>query len=368
MFTEYLRNLDSSGEPPDRDSFALVWQGLRTILRREIQRRGLWHSSPTYLGVFGFSSWQEESREQGVDALEELTADAYTFVFIDRLRSLKEQLKVKDNIEGLVRLNLRHFLHERQKRNDPIGFKLFSTLRSAVRGEVADGRLRVLAGDPKVQNETTLGFSDSGPVALDAEIGIERVVPLWTGNLMPDLVTARGKRRQQVIARLQRHLPELRDEGVRRFHFKQLVDSLKRDVRHRWDALLRDADLEIAEEEARASFADMLRQVAPELGFEQRESFQQLLSCVDRELEELHLKPATRRYLAELWQFFCIYAAEGDGGGPAQRNPPPPENEALPSRRQLAEQLGIPRDRIPELLATLGRLINDCRQGLRASN
>lgn len=66
-----------------------------------------------------------ESEKEGASALDELAADCYIFIYVDRLRSLQAQLRVKPDIADLVHLNLRHFLLERQRQHDPLGIRLF---------------------------------------------------------------------------------------------------------------------------------------------------------------------------------------------------------------------------------------------------
>src|SRR5436309_14649242 len=128
VFTDYVRSLEPGGEP-DPQRLATVRETLRGALRGELRRRGLWNAPPDYLGVYGSEGWE--------DALEELLAECYAFVFVDRLRALQAQLRVKPNVDGLVFLNVRHFLHERQKEHDPVGSQVFEVLQSAVRCAVA---------------------------------------------------------------------------------------------------------------------------------------------------------------------------------------------------------------------------------------
>jgi hypothetical protein len=182
VFTEHVRSLER-GEEPEPRRLATVRDALRGALRGELRRRGLWNAPPDYLGVHGAESWE--------DALEELLAACYTFVFVERLRGLQAQLRVKPNVDGLVYLNVRHFLHERQKEHDPLGSQVFEVLQSAVRSAVAAGELHVLAGDPRVRNETVLGFqpdADPAPPVQD----FRSLVVRWNDDLLSDLVTLRG--------------------------------------------------------------------------------------------------------------------------------------------------------------------------------
>ena len=52
VFTAYVR----SSDPGDRDVVPVLAE-LRRALRAEIKRRGLWETSPSYLGVYGAERW-----------------------------------------------------------------------------------------------------------------------------------------------------------------------------------------------------------------------------------------------------------------------------------------------------------------------
>src|SRR6185436_13009074 len=154
VFTAFIRGLQGE-RTPDADLFHDAWHGLRAALVNEMKKRGLWQSPPCYLGAYGWESWDSEApqgsnRAQG--ALGELVADCYAFIFVDRLQNLKRHLEDKPDIDGLVLLNVRHFLHERQRVHDPLGFRVFELLQFAVEDAIASGALYVLAGDRKIRN------------------------------------------------------------------------------------------------------------------------------------------------------------------------------------------------------------------------
>ncbi|HEY2293866.1 MAG TPA: hypothetical protein VGM86_24440 [Thermoanaerobaculia bacterium] len=335
VFTDYVRSLEHGGEP-DPERLAAVREALRRALRGELRRRGLWSLPPDYLGVYGSKSWE--------DALEELLAACFAFVFVDRLRGLQAQLRVKPNVDGLVHLNVRHFLHERQKEHDPLGSQVFEVLQSAVRGALAAGELHVLAGDPRVRNETVLGFrpdADPAPSTQD----FRPLVARWNDDLLADLVVLRGRRQEEVVARLRERLAELSGAGA--FRFKDLIDPLKSDVRARWDALFQHAAGETASEWEEDEAARAVRLTRPDTGFEERQLFRRLVDCVLTSIERLDASEKTRAYLAKLWQFVRVNALSG--------------NEGRPSDRRLADHLDVPRDRLKDLYKTLGELLERCR-------
>ena len=350
VFTEYVASLGHSGEPPDRESFERAWGALRRSLRTELRRRSLWSSPPRYLGVVGADAWTDE-------AFDELVADAYVFNFVHRLRSLRAQLKVKPNVDGLVRLNLKNFLHERQRRHDPLGYRLFGTLRRALLSLVQAGDLVVAGGHPRVRNDTALRFAESprpdgnAEPAVSAQRPLDELVTPWSDALLPDLVTARGKRHEAIAAALGREIRALRDHGVAGFTVKDLADPLKTAVRDRWRALHVPEQAEVAGQERSGDpdqlFAETRRTYRPDDAVQDTEAFEKLTACVERQLRRVETGTSQSEYLDALWRFLRLHAAG--------------ERE-LPSRRKLAESLGIPRNRFPELYETLQGLLERCRR------
>ena len=379
IFTEYLRSLDPRGEPPAPEAFDELWEALRTALASELRKRGLWDSPPSFLGVYGWPSWSAPGSalrahpHRRDDALEELLAECYVFIFVTRLESLKAHLKVKSNIDGLVFLNLRNFLHDRQQQHDPLGARVFEMLQSGVRRAVAAGELHVLAGDSKIKNDTVLGFTpDSEPTA-GLATGLYPLVEGWNDDLLPLLVTARGKAKEGVLTKLRRHFPELHAAGARSFRLKDVIDPLKNDVRRRWAARLERSEGETGLEDSDDEFASVVRLAHPDTRIEERESFRKLADCVTASLEGLEVNEKTRAYLWTLWQYLGTYAADPDDAACHNLRPAGAvvvgrafgatvaQAHELPSRRKLATLLGIPRDRLAGLYAILGELIRECR-------
>lgn len=371
VFTDYVRAL-ASGKPLDRQRLEELWEALRSALRSELKKRGLWEAPPSYLGIYGWTGWEEAGGKGGAareSGLEELLAECYAYIFVSRLRSLQAQLKIKPNIDGLIFLNIRHFLHERQKENDPLGSQVFEVAQSAVRAAVDARELRVVEGDARVRNDTVLSFGQSTE---DARLNRERfpsIVARWNDELLPDLVTLRGRRQEEVVRRLRERLPDLHREGLEVFRFKDLVDPLKADVRARWAAFLDLSQGEAAPQIGDEGSGDVVRFVRPDTQLEERQVFRKLVDCVLTGIRR-ESNDKTRDYLATLWQFIRIRAADGAEEGAASRlgRTMAAEGERVdetqPSHRQLAEQLRIPRERLRVLYRTLGTLLEECRAAI----
>jgi hypothetical protein len=368
-FTDYLLALGPSGEPSGPGALEAVRRALRAALVGEIRRRGLWEGPPSYLGVYGWDRWDARIGSEG-GALEELLADAYFFIFVVRLRSLQAQLKVKPNIDGLVFLNIRHFLHERQKEHDPLGSQVFEVLQSAVREAVQRGELHVLAGDDRIRNDSLLGFDPAeAPAVVSETLRLKERAVRWDDDLLPDLVTLRGKRQEDLVRRLRERLPELQEDGVQVFRFKDLVDPMKADVRARWAALLEKADKVPAVASSEEGTVES-RVALPDTGIEERELFRKLVACVLDAIEGLEVNDKTRAYLGTLWQFLRVQAGGFGTRRPASRleadmlSARVADGEEPPSQRKVAELLGIPRERLPSLYRTLGTLLENCRSAI----
>jgi hypothetical protein len=389
LFTEFIRMLAGGGDPLDGEVFAAVWEALRIALRAELRRRGLWSSPPSYLGIYGWCSWEQVGEASGgggpamaraaerADALEDLAAGCYTFIFVDRFRSLAAQLRIKPDVEGLVQLGIRHFLHEQQRKHDPLGYRIFAVTRAAVRAALGRGELTVIGGDPRVRNDTILAFTAAGSAgaatpAVVPRVEVQALAQSWNDELLPDLVTAPGRALEEVAERLSHCLSDLRRHGIRRFRFKDLIDPLKRDVRSRWAALLlQDGTLAAGRD---AGSSSELAAERPDRDLERQASFASLTRGVAAAVGRLETDARTRDYLARLWEFLSARAARDDesaGGAnpahPADQAADPGRGDAMGeaalSHRKVARLLGIPRERLPDLYLTLGLLVQECRAG-----
>ena len=355
VFSDYVRSLGAGGEPPDPSTFDRLLAKLRGALVYELKKRSLWSSPPSYLGVYGGAQWTEG------DLLEELLLDCYLFIFIRRLPGLTRQLAVRSNIDGLIFLNIRHFLYEAQRRHDPLGFRIFEVLQAAVLSLLEAGVLRVLAGDAKVRNDTVLGFTAWGDPQAASGLDLRPQAEAWNSQLLPELITARSK--DDVRRRLESLIATLPGEGVEVFGFGDLIEPMKDDARARWQAIRLRSEVEGAGGEGGGEPAQAAGWARPDRGFEERESFEKLIDCVDRGLEQLEARARTQEYLRRLWLFLRSWTSEpGDRSSAksetaAERD----RGERFPSDLQLSRELQIPRGRIPGLKATLGRLVDDCR-------
>ncbi len=361
VFSDYVRSLSPDGEPSDA-ALDRVWTELRRLLRRSLQRRGLWDRPPGYLGMVGHSAWttRETADRRGfpagtLDALDELVHDFYVWMFVERLASLRRYVAAGDAIEKVVHRGLQQFLLGRQKRQDPVGYRLYQRLVAALERALRSHRLHVLEGGTKIHNgtvfafdpETEAAYSEGGPAG-DEVLAPE--VRRWNDELFPDWVTVQGAAAKPLIAELSVRILGLAAAGVEVFVMKPLIDAVKRDARDRLAALW-----EILKPEAE----DSAEQRAVEIA-----GLAELSVCVEERLRRLRVQERTREKLRRLWRFleaFGLEAADPESAlGVGDRLAAALWRATLPANRELGRLLGIRHDRIPELLARLREEVERC--------
>lgn len=353
-FTTYVRRLDSSGTPPSQEALSALLDDLRKALIYEMKRRGLWSLPPIYLGIPGGLNWTEEP-------LEELLLDCYTFIFVLRLEGLRKQLLVRSDLDGLIFLNIRHFLFESQRCHDPIGYRVYQVAHDAIERLCEDGTLHVLGGDPRLRNDTVLGFAPWLDPVLAQGLDLSFQVAVWNDDLLPDLVCAHHK--AKTIGKLAEHIASLPTAGIEVFLFQELLEPMKKDVRDRWHALQSPTKEEVGVEQD--SGEPCLKALVPSSSeAEEREGFAALSACVEERLARHHAaRRKTLDYLERLWVFLRGWAASDSLANEDVPDIHAGTEERLPSDNRLEKMLKIPRARFPDLKTTLGEMINACREG-----
>lgn len=340
-FTRYIQGL-VDGVEPTRDAFDEVWEALEAGIRHELRRRNLWTSPPSYLGVFGYESWQR------AEALDELLVDAFADIFVRRLKRLQAALERHSDVEGLVFRCLRNFIHDRQKDNDPLGYRLFEVLHDAVKASLLAGELYRVGAGTRIRNDTVLSTVEGA--SLPGAENLRPIVARWNDDLLPDLVTAGGGGRPRVVERLRRRLLSLAADGVQAFRFGNLLASLKDDVRSRWAQLFNHEEGESVPDND-GDRVQLIRIFHPEKRAEDMHDFKRLVNCVSSWIEKADIPGRGRHDLETLWGFLRRYAVDE---GP----------ESLPSNRKMAELLRIPRRLFPSLYENIGRAVVTCQSAL----
>lgn len=366
-FSDFLTSLDRHGEPPSPQALDRVLKGLRHALRSEIRRRGLLETSPNVLGLVGFEHWSagwmgpQTAASRDRDALDELAVDCYVYIFVTRLRSLLAQLKAKGNVEGLVRRSVRNFVHDTQRRHDPLGFRVFKLFRRAVEEAVKIQRLFVLEPNGRLCNDTLLGFhpGSAESQSLDEGVDLTDTVARWNDRLLPDLMTARGPQTAAVVETFRDQLLSLEAEGVSWFRCRDVIDPLKADARRRWATLWSQGEGKtlIGDE---ADWSD-------KVSGEDQDSFMALSSCVDRRLKEYPGQQRSRSHLLKLWEYLKRFAMADVEDGREQISWQAMQGK-LPSHRELSKLLEIPRERFPDLYETIRQATQTCQAHTKSNH
>jgi hypothetical protein len=359
VFTRFVAAWDPPQEPLE-PLVAEAWQAFSRLVQRELRRRSLTQAPPQWLGIYGFASWWDGAERGG--PLDDLAAEAFRFVFVERFAALKGQTLRKANIEGLVASSVRNFFHDRQRSHDPLGARLFDIVGEAARSAIDSGKLEVVAGPLRISTSTVLAGArqaNGGTVVAQAD-DLLGIVQRWNDELLPALVTATHGERSRLVADLASRLGNLRSLGVSAFRLADLLTGLRQDVRQRWAALLDETrpERDPADEPGDAP----IRQDRPlEPWFAEElladDALRKLFDCVAATVGGEPHDPRTRDYLGRLLRFVRAFASDDAPSLTEQVG-------RLPSERRLGAHLRIPRERIGGLLLILRSYFVRCRSRL----
>ena len=323
-----------SGEQPGDHLFQELLSQLRGALMHEMKRRGLLGQPPSYVGVVG-GEWNDET-------IEELLLDCYEWIFVRRLPGLLRQLKVHKNIDGLVFRNIRNFLYESQKRNDPLGSRIYKITTSSVASLVDEGVLWKSSDSLPLGKGVILRFNRFDQMGYEnLTLDLSEFVEKWPAQLMPDLVTAHHH--EATRDKLSGLIVALREENVSSFRFDSLFKPLASSSRLYWSAMLSNgSSLVFDSPHAPNVFVE-------NSDFENRQAFTALADCVEQKLSS---RPTSKleTYLKRFWAYLRSVAQE---------------DSRIPSDRQLADLLEIPRARLPKVRSELSRMVTQCHEPCR---
>ncbi len=130
--TEHVKDL-AKGSPSLSDLFLST---LKSLVRSELRRRNLWNAPPSFLG-YDAPNWISEI------AFDDLTHDCYLHAILKRKDSLAAQSQQKESIDGYIRLNIRNFFTERQRKYDPVGYAVYQNLKEATLVEWRNGTIQI---------------------------------------------------------------------------------------------------------------------------------------------------------------------------------------------------------------------------------
>lgn len=193
------------------------------VLKSKMQERNLWYEPPILLGYSDHNDWQNK------DAFTDIKIDCYEYAILRRYQSLKAQASIKDNIDGLVFLNIDHFLQERQQAHDPEGYAIFKNVEAVLQDLSKSGFIKLdnLQSKQKIRNTTICILANQNNKTPFLDYGlIKQIVanhPKYDAIVNNAIKISREA--QQSLSSLITHLKQ---EGITIFRVMDLVNVLKK--------------------------------------------------------------------------------------------------------------------------------------------
>ena len=334
-----------------------LFVAIHRLLRWELRRRGAgFRLSPSCFGCADWDFWEDmyvrgdtEKVLRSTGPLMDLAVDCYEYAIIRRYGSLSDQLKVKENIDGLIRLNVRNFVTERQRKSDPCGTKAYLNLRAAVEELLLSGDWQaegLRRGNPC--NDTRLFVAG----AADQEAASKSELDEWL-SASPDAIEVARQIGASVRDDIQTSLQDqLRQQGrtIACMFFGDLVDVWKQRARRGYEGVRYREETDLAwsgDDEDGDSSRDLIRYdderyVSFEEAFDNRRRFQQLREAV---AESDYYSPVRKR-LGEILEALEDVVLDKTSG-------------ELPSQAAMARRLEISTSTYSDDINRLREIISD---------
>jgi hypothetical protein len=335
--TDHFRRLDSNGFP---DEAFLV--ELARLLRARLRRAEMWDQPPAYLGYPEYADWRVAFSEG--DAVAAPTLDCYFEAIAKRYASLRNQLQLKENINGLIALNVDRFILARQKKDDPIGYSVFKNLQAALHAMIDNGEIHTdQPSQPKLSNSSLLSFTiGATPASREQLENAFSTSPEWD-NALPRQAK-KGNGAQQLLRTCLLALPAA---GVSAFSLGALAAVLKQKVRDSHALRNRPPDSEVIPKDGPDhAVSELIRIVWPTPRYkeEEEESWAKLQRCVQNAIERTG-QPRTADGLRRLFKELTELAQS---------------DAEIPSWAELARSLGVRHTTLWDHLQRLKQLVRNC--------
>lgn len=332
-FTRHVRYFGTAND----DAQAAV-EALRLLLKRRLKRRGLQLQPPSYLGYSG-PDWRDEG------TFEELLFDCYSYVFVQRIIGLRNQARVRPQIDGLIILNVDHFLTERQQRHDPIGYAMFGNVRAALEQGEKEGKWSCdpSSVDQKVANTTVVwrtGKREPTCWTRDQLLARLESDASWP-EAVPSLVQCSERGQAWVNAFLDR-LWQSDSTPVRVEDLVATLAGLAREVWRIRHALPPSATALEGDE----GFGQVVRVLTDDKSTDERDLWKWLKKRIKAAIKESSLDPRRRRRLRV--EFCWLSQAV--------------KRHEIPSQAQLCQELDIARSTVSDDFRILREIIESVRR------
>lgn len=314
---------------------------IRRQLAWELRRRGAGSRlSPSIFGCPDWDDWKDlfirgakEKILKSSGPLMDLALDCYEYAVIRRFDSLREHAKQKENIDGLIAVNIRNFVSERQRQADPCGTATYRNIKATVEELVQKAVLSTHGlRRGAIYNETLLFFGDekTGRAADIEELNE------WISSKGESFEIA-AKLGATVSVEVQSGLGELIEtelsKAVSEFYFRDLVGAWKRLARHAYEGIRYREDNELAVvsmgDEAHREATTQVRD--EEQRFEIFEEFHDLDSDLNRLREAVKNSGQQKRVIRRMLKIVDALREELLAK----------EKDELPSQAELARRLEI---------------------------
>lgn len=331
ILSEHVRTFGPDSDPSQ------VLTVLKRLLGYHMRSQNLLFAPPEFLGYSNLKNWSVP------DAFEDIVIDCYLFAIVQRITSLQNQLKIKANVDGLISKNVHHFLIERQRKYDPIGYAVFANLRggaldAATCNEILLEKLK--SGKLLNQSILRLGENLSAPPANSDHIRASlEIIPKWAAT-----VRTLTKISENGRAWVRDFLRRLADAGIMAVVFGDLVDVVAKRVRSDWQARHAISSSELAYE-GDDEFVNIVRITLPNKSIEARERWEQLKQVISKRITLLDHQSRVLDRLAVVFNAL-VQVIES-------------QEVEVPSQSDLIEITGIPRSTLNGDFQILRELIEN---------
>ena len=216
--TQHIKTFDAATFP-SKEIFEIIGK----VLKSKMRERNLWDKPPILLGYSDHQDWKNK------DAFIDMIIDCYEYAILRRYQSLKAQASIKDNIDGLVFLNIDHFLQDRQQAHDPEGYAIFKNVEAVLQNLSKSGFIKLdnLQGKNKIRKATTcILVAQNNEIPFpDYEVIKQTIASHPQYEAIVNNTIKIGSKAQQSLSSLITHLKK---EGITIFRVADLVDVLKK--------------------------------------------------------------------------------------------------------------------------------------------